>query len=75
MSQGDQEHMWRLAGRYSAIGIEIAASVAFGTFGGIWLDRHLGTSPLFLILGLIVGTGAAVVGVLRVVRSARLDKL
>jgi len=61
--------MWRLAGRYSAIGIEMCAAVAFGTLGGVWLDGKLGTTPWLFWIGLVVGIGAATRAVLRVVRD------
>jgi len=56
-------------GRYSAIGIEMSAAVAFGTIGGVWLDKKLGTTPWLFWFGLAVGVGAAVRAVLRVVRE------
>ncbi len=44
------------------VGIAIAVpTVAFG-LGGRWLDKHFGTSPLFLIAGLFVSL--AVTGVI-----------
>ena len=57
----DSDHMWRLAGRYSA--------VALGTLGGVWLDKKLGTTPWLFWFGLAVGVGAAVRAILRVVRE------
>ena len=65
----DSDHMWRLAGRYSAVGIEMAAAVALGTLGGVWLDKKLGTTPWLFWFGLAVGVGAAVRAILRVVRE------
>jgi F0F1-type ATP synthase assembly protein I len=44
---------------YSQLGISMSASVVIGIMGGIFLDRRLGTSPLFLFFGCIVGTGAS----------------
>ena len=44
---------------YSQLGISMSACVAIGIIGGIFLDRRLGTSPLFLILGCLIGTGAS----------------
>ena len=61
--------MWRLAGRYSAIGIEMAAAVVFGTLGGVWLDKKLGTAPWLFWFGLVIGIGAATRAVVRVVRE------
>ena len=67
----DSDEMWRLAGRYSAVGIELAVSVTLGTIGGAWLDRKLGTDPWLLWFGIIVGIGAATRVILRVVRDYR----
>ena len=44
---------------YSQLGFSMSACVAIGIIGGIFLDRRLGTSPLFLILGCLIGTGAS----------------
>lgn len=33
--------------------------------GGIWLDKQLGTTPLFILLGALLGILAATVGVAR----------
>lgn len=42
-----------------SFGIMMIAALFLGFFGGEWLDRRLGTSPIFMILGIIFG---AVVG-------------
>jgi ATP synthase protein I len=67
--------MWKLAGRYSAVGIEIAVAVLLGVLGGRWLDGKLGTTPWLFWIGMIVGVGAAVRAVLRVVRDTKLSNL
>lgn len=67
----EAERMWRLAGRFSAVGIEMAAAVAIGALGGRWLDQRFDTAPWLLTFGLVVGTGAAVRAVLRAVRAYR----
>jgi F0F1-type ATP synthase assembly protein I len=67
--------MWRLAARYSAVGIEMAAAVAMGTGAGWWLDSKLGTDPVFLIFGIIVGIGAAAKTVIRIAKTTKLDEL
>ncbi len=48
----------KLDARWSAIGIQIAVSVAIGCFGGVWLDNRLDTTPLFVLVGIVVGLGA-----------------
>lgn len=67
----DADHMWRLAGRYSAVGIEMAVAIAFGTLGGHWLDTKLGTSPYLFWFGLTIGIGAAVLAIVRVIKEFR----
>lgn len=71
----DQERMWRIAGRYSAVGIEMAIAVALGTLGGTWLDDHFGTKPYLFIAGLVIGIGAAANAIVRVVKNTKLNKL
>lgn len=71
----DSRQMWRLAGRYSAVGIEMAVAVALGTGAGWWLDSKLETDPIFLIFGIIVGTGAAAKTVIRIAKTTKLDQL
>lgn len=68
----ERERMWRLAGRYSALGIEMAAAVAIGTLGGRWLDDHLGTGPYLFWFGLVVGIGAATRTVVYLVKTTKL---
>ena len=75
MRTRETQRMWRLAARYSTVGMEMALSVAIGTFGGLWLDRHFETSPYLFWFGLVVGLGAAVRAVVRVVSGTNLDKL
>ena len=47
-------------------GLTFAASTALFTLGGYWLDNRLSTTPLFLIVGLVVG---AVGGFIHLVES------
>jgi F0F1-type ATP synthase assembly protein I len=61
--------MWRTAGTTGAVGIEIVLAVLVGYLGGQWLDRHLGTTPWLKWVGLVVGLGAAVKALIRVVRQ------
>ena len=66
-----QAHMWTLAGRFGALGIEMDTGVAIGALGGNWLDKHFDCAPVCLILGFVVGIGASVTSLLRVVRDFR----
>ncbi|MFT5049132.1 MAG: ATP synthase protein I [Chlamydiales bacterium] len=42
-------------GRLSGIGMQFALTIVLMAFAGHWLDRRLGTLPLFLILGVLLG--------------------
>ncbi len=56
-----------LAMRLSSLGWYVAVSVIGGTMGGIWLDRWLGTLPLFTLGGVALGTVVAFYGVYKMV--------
>ena len=75
MSREDSRRMWMLAGRYSAVGIEMAAALAFGTIGGGWLDKKLGTEPVCLWIGIVVGRGAATTTIFRIIRTTNMNDL
>jgi len=47
------------AGRYAGIGIQFAASIVLFLYAGQWVDRRLGTTPIFLIAGVFLGATAA----------------
>jgi ATP synthase protein I len=74
MSMRDQEHMWKLASRYSAVGIEMAVAITLPMLVGVWADKRWGTSPWLVVVGLAVGFAAATRSVWRVVKLARRDE-
>ena len=41
-----------------SFGISMVLILLLGVYGGHWLDRRLGTSPAFLLLGTFLGVGA-----------------
>lgn len=41
--------------RFGGMGLQFAATLCVFAFAGYWLDRWLGTLPLFLIVGVFVG--------------------
>jgi ATP synthase protein I len=51
---------YKALGNYGTLGIEIVLCLAFGFFGGRWLDGRLNTDPYLSILGFFFGAGAAV---------------
>lgn len=67
MSQNDR-HPFKAMALMSAILSQLVGSVLIGIFSGRWLDRLLGTEPLFLIIGLLLGLAAGVYAMLRLVQ-------
>ncbi len=51
------------------IGWYIALAIVAGTLAGHYLDKWVGTSPLFLLLGLLVGVFVAFYGTYRMVMT------
>ena len=47
------------AGAYAGFGLQFAASLLVFLWVGQWVDRKLGTAPLFLMAGVFLGGGAA----------------
>jgi ATP synthase protein I len=56
---------WRGLGDFGTIGLEIALSIAFGFFGGRWLDGKFGTEPYLAGIGFFFGVAAAIRAVMR----------
>jgi len=67
--------MWRQAGTTGAVGLEIAAAIAIGYFGGRYLDGWLSTTPWLSWIGFVAGVGAAVKALVRVVRDYRRQEM
>ena len=65
----ERQRMWRLAGRYSSVGVEMAICIGGATYAGYYADQQFGTKPWLFMFGLVVGTGAAIKAVIRIVRQ------
>jgi ATP synthase protein I len=52
------------------IGIRMGVSVAIGLGGGILLDNWLGTQPIFILVGMVLGIAAAMYTLWDVARDA-----
>ena len=59
------------AADFAGIGIQFAAAIVVFLFAGQWLDRRFGTSPVFLMLGVFVGAGAAFYNMYRKLMAAQ----
>lgn len=58
----DRTALWAYA-KYANIalsfGVTTAVSILLGYWGGNWVDRRLGTFPIFMVLGVLLGVGAS----------------
>ena len=59
----------RLVARLLGVGWYVAICIVGGVWGGVWLDEKLGASPLFLLIGLMLGIGVAGAGVYRMLAA------
>ena len=53
---------------FAVLGTTIATCIALGVGLGIWADKTWHTSPVGLLIGIVLGTVAAVVSVVQQVR-------
>ena len=51
------------------LGLRLGLSVVIGVVAGVLLDNWLGTSPLFTLVGVAVGIGAAMYSIWEVARD------
>ncbi|UMX48009.1 MAG: AtpZ/AtpI family protein [Candidatus Nealsonbacteria bacterium DGGOD1a] len=71
--------------RAMAVGLELGFAIAIPLVGfllfGLWLDRRIGTTPLFMIVFLLAGLAVVVIEVKQLIlpflekRSKKNDKL
>jgi ATP synthase protein I len=59
----------RTIGQLSTIGLAFVFAIVLGFAGGYWIDRGLGTSPWFSLLGFAVGLAAGVLNVVRTMKA------
>ena len=55
--------------RLIGLGWLVALSIVGGIMLGVWIDSELGSSPLFMLIGLALGIGVAALGVYRALSS------
>jgi F0F1-type ATP synthase assembly protein I len=51
------------------LGFRLGLSVVIGVGAGVLLDNWLGTRPIFILLGVVVGIGAAMYSIWDVART------
>lgn len=58
--QKEQSDMYKVYIKTSAVGLEFALSIALGTLLGYFADKYFESAPYGLLIGLAIGTVAAV---------------
>jgi len=54
---------WQVALRMVGVGWYVGLCIVLGVVGGFWLDDRFGTSPVLVIVGLVLGVFIAFYGV------------
>ncbi len=63
-----QINPWRAFGLVGVIGIELAALLLIGIWVGMQIDQALQTSPLFLIVGMLLGFMIGIWSVVKLIK-------
>jgi len=58
---------WGYLVLFSEIGVSLLVTTLIGVFVGYWVDMTLGTLPLFLIVGFLLGAGAGTLMIARLI--------
>jgi ATP synthase protein I len=66
----DEPSPWRSLAMLASVGITFVVATAGATIGGYFLDRWLGSTPWFTLIGLGVGVAAGFRGFFRSVNKA-----
>jgi F0F1-type ATP synthase assembly protein I len=61
--------MWKVINLAWELGYTIALPIVILGLGGAWLDKKIGTSPLFLLIGIALSLIVSGVGIYRKVKN------
>lgn len=64
----------RGAAAYVGLGLQFALSMLLFLYAGQWIDRKIGTAPVFLIIGVFVGAGAAFYNIYQKLMAAQREE-
>lgn len=63
----ENRHPFKAMALMSGILSHLVGSTLLGIFGGMYLDKKIGTTPLFLIIGLFFGLAAGIFAMIKLV--------
>jgi ATP synthase protein I len=58
---------WAYAALFSEIGLSLLVTTLVAVLVGRWVDEQLGTLPVFVIVGFLIGAGSGTVMIYRLV--------
>lgn len=58
---------WAYVALFSEIGISLLVTTLVGVLVGYWIDQQLGTLPVFLLVGFLVGAGSGTVMIAKLI--------
>lgn len=73
-SKGNNNEVAKSIGRYIDLGLQFAIAIALGLALGWYLDSKLRTTPLFLVLGILLGATSGFLNIYRVVYPPKQKK-
>ena len=59
------------AAEFAGVGVQFALAIVLFLFVGQWLDRRLGTAPVFVSLGVFAGAGGGFYSMYRKLTAAQ----
>lgn len=73
VDETDDASVRRRYGRMAGMGMQFGGAVTVFALVGHWLDGKAGTSPLLLVLGVLIGFAGGTISLVRAVEAARGD--
>ncbi len=70
-NRGDGNNKSLSGNDFAGAGIQFAAALVLFIFLGGWLDKRYGTSPLFILVGALVGGGGSFYSLYRKISSVQ----
>jgi F0F1-type ATP synthase assembly protein I len=58
---------WAYVVLFSEIGVSLLVTTLVGVLVGYWVDKQVGTLPVFLVIGFFVGAGAGTLMIVRLI--------
>ncbi len=58
---------WAYVVLFSEIGVSLLVTTLVGVLVGYWVDKQVGSLPLFLVIGFFVGAGAGTLMIVRLI--------